>query len=205
MIERGTFMKYVAKLGYIDNGFYVVVDAHLEDLKFIFPGNKYVPVSHKEAIKIKEALKNGNQVKIPRELIDEDKKFDFTSFVFSRPDHLQAKKTKEIMRINNFITAFSATTSALDLFNFFTTSMVLLENGFFVTEKNKDELYLELADSGDEMLIETLKDYLESKKTLMSLATRYKELKDYRKKVMKAKDEGELNEAISDAPPYLPK
>lgn len=50
--------------------------------------------------------------------------------------------------------------SLIDFVNFMQINNVLASNGIFITEKNKEEKYIQIIESGNEELIEILEEYI---------------------------------------------
>lgn len=48
----------------------------------------------------------------------------------------------------------------VDFISFMQLNNLFAEKGFFITEKNKEEKYIEIIESGDEKLIENLEQYI---------------------------------------------
>jgi hypothetical protein len=83
--------------------------------------------------------------------------------VDSAEDALQAHKDAIIVKIRTMITPVISKISGLTLYGFMVLNNDLASSGFFITNDNREEKYLEILETGDEKLIAKLEDYLNYK------------------------------------------
>jgi hypothetical protein len=113
---------------------------------------------------ISEAISNHKIVHIPKgnfrsiELLPGE-------FLIVEPgtDELQSHKDAVIVKIRSMITPVITKISSLTMYGFIVLNNDLSSNGYFITNQNREEKYLEILETGDESLIAKLEEYLNYK------------------------------------------
>ena len=81
--------------------------------------------------------------------------------------------------------------------DFIDTNNILNSKGFFITDENKEEKYLEILETGNEDLIDTLERFLISKDRLSVVKTAREEFEEVIEKLKYAESDKELEEIES--------
>jgi len=179
---------------------YEVQNIYPYDIKYVFPQNKYFQISASTAEAIIEPLKKGLLVTVNEDAIDVDKPIQIEDFNIIELSSFKTKKSMELARVQMKFNAFVSSSSMLEHFSYFSSAILLSERGFMITDKNREEKYLEIINEGDDYLLKTLEDYLEARDRLAQLSYAYKDIKDYMKKVRATKSLKALNEVKKETP-----
>ena len=111
---------------------------------------------------ISEALISGKQVRISKSLMtDEVLPHELEVLVAGEcGDALQMTKDASVAKIRMLITPDISRIAGLTLYSFIILNNDLANAGFFITDKNREETYLAILETGDEVLVEKLESYL---------------------------------------------
>ena len=82
-----------------------------------------------------------------------------------------------------------------ELYHFFKLHHYLEAKGFFITDENREEKYLEVINSGDTETLEKLSEYLDSLDDFNAIDAVYMKYKEYKEKIKAAKTKQEIGEA----------
>jgi hypothetical protein len=109
-------------------------------------------------------------------------------------DVLDAYKEKTLRMINELISN-QLMISNFELYHFFKLNHYLEAKGFFITDENREEKYLEVINSGDTETLEKLSEYLDSLDDFNAIDAVYMKYKEYKEKIKAAKTKQEISEA----------
>lgn len=112
----------------------------------------------------------------------------------SPEDKLDAYKEKCIRLMNEMISN-QLMISNFELYHFFKLNHYLESKGFFITDENREEKYLEVINSGDAEALEKLSEYLDSLDEFNAIDDIYMRYKEFKDKVKVAKNEQEIKDA----------
>lgn len=123
---------------------------------------KYLKLSYVAYKTISDALMAGKQVTITKSLMtDEVLPFEVTiTDVGNSIDPLLAAKNATIAKVRMLVTPELSKIAGLALYAFIVLNNDLAAKGFFITDENREEMYLKILETGDESLIQKLEDYL---------------------------------------------
>jgi len=186
--------------------YYLVTDIMLSEVKYVIPTEKYQALPTEVALKLKTEINAGNVVKIEKEFIDNPKSKDipFDNFTIEEPVELEMKKSAVRAKANSRLSAYSATINALDIYDFFVITGKLTASGFNVLdEENKEEIFLEIINTGNENLISDLERFLETKDKLDKISKKHRGLIQYFKEVDECETEEELKDVIANNKGWL--
>jgi len=109
-------------------------------------------------------------------------------------DVLDAYKEKTLRLINEQISN-QLMISNFELYHFFKLNHYLESKGFFITDENREEKYLEVINSGDTEALEKLSEYLDSLDDFNAIDATYMKYKEYKNKIKAAKTKEEISDA----------
>lgn len=179
---------------------YEVKNVYPYDIKYVFPQNKYFQISSPTVEAIIEPLRKGLLVKIDAEAVDNDKPIEIGHVKVIELSSFKTKKAMELARVQLRFNAFVSASSILEHFSYFSSAILLAERGFMITDANREEKYLDIINEGDEYLLKTLEEYLETRDNLAKLSYTYKDVKDYIKKVQATKSNKALDKIKKETP-----
>lgn len=130
-----------------------------------------INLSYMAAKMVKDALLEGKAVHIPKpyesvELLPGE----FEVLDDSKVDPLDAAKKSAMIKVRMLVTPELAKISGLSLYGFTVLNNDLASNGYFITNENREEKYLEILETGNEKLIAKLEDYLNYKDEIENVA-----------------------------------
>jgi len=179
---------------------YKVVNVVLSEVKYILPNAKFVALPNQVALKIKNELNNGKVVSIDKESIDNPKSKDIplSDFEIKEPDTLDLKKSAAKAKVQQKISAYTAMFTGFDVLEFFIILGKLNSLGFPVMDEgNKEEVFLNIINTGDEDLITDLERFLEIKDIFDKMMKKHRGIKAYFREINECDTEEELEEVIS--------
>jgi hypothetical protein len=134
---------------------------------------------------IKEAMLSGKVVHVPKENLRSVEVLpgDFTIIEPSEEDKLQATKDAVNARVRMFITPTLTKISGITLYGFMVLNNDLANAGYFITNENREEKYLEILETEDESLISKLEDYLNYKDEIERVAFLERNFSKFRKEI----------------------
>ena len=192
---------FVVELRDTPNGeYYEVNNIYPYDIKYVFPQNKYFQISASIAEAIIEPLRKGLLVTVKEKAIETDKPISIEDFKVIEPDSFETKKSMELARVQLRFNALISSTSILEHFAYFSSAILLSEQGYTITHDNREEKYLEIINQDDEFLLQTLEEYLEARDNLAKLSYTYKEVREYLKQIRATKNVKELNKVKKESP-----
>jgi hypothetical protein len=155
--------------------------------QFLDGGGKYMRLSANTAIVLQDMLSKGNTVVIPKSL-------DLSGPEL-QPWDLQIIESKTTLELERHSAIASARTrmyerfttlNVIVLFNYMEGNNVLQDAGYNITDKNREEKYLAILETGNTDLIQQLEDYLEAKDEMSSAKYLWDQYKIFKKGVESA-------------------
>lgn len=180
---------------------YQVTNIYFTEVKYIIPSAKYVDLPNEVALKLKNDLNQGKYITIKKEDIDlrTSPDISYDKFSMVSPRSLDKKKAMVKASANQKLAVYSSLLTALDIFEFFTITGKLQSYGFNVLdEPNKEAVFLNIINTGDDNLISDLERFLESKDKFDKILKRKKGLRDYFAEIDNCDTEEELNKVIEE-------
>lgn len=179
--------------------YYRVVNVYLQEVQYILPNATYVALPNHVALILKNELNQGKSITIEKNLVDKRKSPDIPleHFEIKQPETLEEKKSYLKSKVSQRISAYTALLSGLDLYEFFVVLTKLQSLGYNVLDEgNKESVYLDIINTGNEGLITDLEKFLELKDKFDNILKRYKGVKDYFREVDESENEEELDDVV---------
>jgi len=163
------------------------------------PNHTYVGVSEPIAQQILREIDKGNTVQYPKTEKKSLKLIDF--LIESDPSSVFSKrKNDEISKYRQQINRLFLSMNLMDMYDFMMVQNRFNSLGHFITEDNKEEVYLAIINDGDESLITDLETYLTAMEEMNDINKRYKKFRGAIHKIVEAKDEEDLDSVIDSLP-----
>lgn len=156
---------------------------------------QYVRISNVAGDMIREALSEYKRVFLPKDVHGE---LCIKDVVIVDTDGLEKDRMIFLSDIYRKVDYHLYFASAIDFFDFMNASNELASLGYFITEKNREEKYLEIIESADEDLISMLEVYLENKDKLEKISYVYNKTRKFEKLVIDCKTPEELTQIKED-------
>lgn len=180
-------------------GLYEVMSVMPENAEFIKPGRNYLSVNAEVGEALEDALLAGKKVTIDQGECDStlSKKHNLTTkqFTIEEFESVEAAKREAIAKVNTHFTNFVASVSAVEVFGFVTSFAKLADAGYFITDENREEKYIEIIQSEDDNLLAALEEFLETKESLEKVYSAHSNLKEFQEKIQKVKTVEDVEEA----------
>lgn len=90
------------------------------------------------------------------------------------------------------VTPELAAISGLAMYGFICLNNELAEKGFFITDENRESMYLKILETGDEKMIAKLEDYLNYKDEIARVAALHDKFEQFRKDINNSESEEEI-------------
>ena len=136
---------------------------------------------------IKPALAEGKKVHVHKTLqTGEVLPGEFDIIDLKESDPIQESRDASTIKIRMLVTPDLAKISGFALYGFIVLNNDLAANGYFITNENREEKYLEILETGDEKLIAKLEDYLNYKDEIESVASLERKFQAFRAEIKEA-------------------
>jgi hypothetical protein len=156
---------------------------------------KLLKLSYVSYVKIEEALMNNQVVRIKKSMMtDEVLPGEFEVVNLGETDSLQEVRNAAIAKVRMLVTPNLAKISGFALYGFIILNNDLSNAGYFITNENREEKYLEILETGDEKLISKLEDYLNYKDEIEAVAQLERKFAAFRGEIRSASTPGEVIE-----------
>lgn len=120
-------------------------------------GNKYIKISQEAAEIASSQISKGNFV-VAKKPVDREIMVEHLSV--QELDDLERKRSLELCNAKVNMSGLAASLRGFDFFEFTLCNNYLASRGYFITNYNREEKYIEIINSGDMELIEHLETYL---------------------------------------------
>ena len=132
---------------------------------------KVLKLSYMSYQLMKEALMEGKAVHVQKTLrTDEVLPGEFEVMDFEKSDPLGEARDAAVTKVRMLVTPELSKISGFAMYGFIILNNDLAANGYFITNENREEKYLEILETGDEKLIAKLEDYLNYKDEIEAVA-----------------------------------
>ena len=144
---------------------------------------QYLRLSAMAAKMIRDANDKGVESRLPKTLQTVEVLPGEVTLVEVDPNDVESIRTTSLMKVRTIVVPEMTKESGFTLYNFIMNNNELASQGYFITNSNREEKYIEIIETGNEKLIETLESYLESKDLLERAASLKVKLDKYRKEI----------------------
>lgn len=155
---------------------------------------KILKLSHMSHQLIKEALMSGKKVHIQKSALRTTEVLpgEFTITDGLENNELENLKESSIIKVRMLVTPELSKISSFSMYGFIVLNNDLSNAGYFITNNNREEKYLEILETGDEQLIQKLEDYLNYKDEIEQLSSLERKFSQFKKDIQ----EGDSKEKI---------
>jgi hypothetical protein len=150
-----------------------------------------------------------NASKLIKKSLDENKTIRITSdyknidvqphdLIITETSDIESYKKVMLSKVRQLVTHQQANVSGMMMYEYMNINNILNDKGYFIHDDNKEEVYLQILETGDEDLINNLEDYLNAREVISRasfLEKRY--IKLYRN-VNESLTEEEVDKLIND-------
>jgi hypothetical protein len=145
---------------------------------------------------IQEALIDKKKVIIFKErmMTDEVLPGEFEIVEEFEEDNLQQVKNSSITKIRMLVTPELSKISGFALYGFIVLNNDLSNEGYFITNDNREEKYLQILETGDEKLISKLEDYLNYKDEIESVSSLERKFSKFSQEIKQCSTEEQVKE-----------
>jgi hypothetical protein len=157
---------------------------------------KVLKLSYMSYELIKQALLSGKKVHIQKTALRTNEVLpgEFEILDFEKTDILSEYRDSAITKVRMLVTPELAKISGFALYGFTVLNNDLSNAGYFITNDNREEKYLEILETGDEKLISKLEDYLNYKDEIETVASLERKFQIFRRDVKDASSVEEIKE-----------
>ena len=146
---------------------------------------KILKLSYMSHQLIKEALMSGKKVHVQKSALRTNEVLpgEFTIIDGVENNELESLKESSIIKVRMLVTPEFAKISGFSMYGFIVLNNDLSNVGYFITNENREEKYLEILETGDEQLIQKLEDYLNYKDEIEQLSGLERKFSKFRKDI----------------------
>lgn len=171
--------------------YYEIVSITTNDQQYLDDGGYFIPINFGASIVVVAELNKGNMM-----FVKSDIKIEITEhdLVISIPDEIENERLRLLHKARTVVTLGAATLRGFDFFEFTITNNYLASKGVFITDDNREEVYIGIINSGDDKTIEYLEKYLNALDRISIPYYQYNIFLDFESDVLEAKTLDELKE-----------
>jgi len=164
----------------------------------VIPEGDYAQIDIRDVVAINNELRNKKVIKIKNtDKIKNKHPLTLEDFEIEELSNLEKKRADYINKVTNSLSVMIATIQALEIFEYLETFSMFLDKGIVLTEDNREEKYLEVINTGDEVLLDRLEKHLEVKDKVKKISNFYKRCQETLENIRNAKTEKELDEIFT--------
>ena len=157
-------MKIFEMAAVIDCGKYYEVEYLTSSYNKDFETNKkFLGLSVFAAKEIKKALAENKIVRIVSDYSNIDVQPHDLMIVEPDISDLDTAKKVAVQKVRQMVTHQQANVSGLMMYQYININNILCDKGYFIHDDNKEEVYLQILETGDEKLIDKLELYLNAR------------------------------------------
>ena len=157
-------MKIFEMAAVIDCGKYYEVEYLTSSYNKDFETNKkFLGLSVFAAKEIKKALAENKIVRIVSDYSNIDVQPHDLMIVEPDIDDIEQLKMVYLKKARQMVTHQQANVSGLMMYQFININNILCDKGYFIHDDNKEEVYLQILETGDEKLIDKLEEFLNAR------------------------------------------
>ena len=124
---------------------------------------KHIGLSSIAALEIRKAMSEDKIVRINSSYDNIDVQLHDLTFIDLDTSEEFTHRKILLRKVRQLVSHQQANVSGMMMFEYININNVLSDKGFFITDENKEEVYLEILEKGDEKLIEQLERYLNAR------------------------------------------
>jgi hypothetical protein len=120
-----------------------------------------------------------------------------TSLIIENVDQKEMFRMSQVARMRNALSSRIDVFTMFDFFTFNVQATALAASGYFITDDNREEKYLDIVNSGDESLIAALGSYLASYDRLKEFSTLKSQMDQVIEDIKNIEDELEIQTRVT--------
>lgn len=158
----------------------------------------YLNLSHMAYKIIDKGIQDNKEVRISKTLSASEVMPVDVQIVHEGIDDIDAARNAALTKVRSLVTPEMTKESGFTLYNFIMKNNFLASKGYFITDENREEKYIEIIETGDMDLIEQLESFLESKDALERANAMHKKLEKFKKDLTKLSEIADIKQAQDD-------
>jgi hypothetical protein len=176
---------------------YQVVGVHNIDAQFAAPVELYLTLNDNLSFTIMRGLNNGLTITIPIVTVETIGEGNLVAgdFTVERRTTLERYKRRKLHKVRSIFTLYLSNIGSISFFNMFNAFAGLADQGYFITDANREEKYLEIIALNDPNLISLLEDYLEAYDLVSPIANMWTNVKTFEADLEVATNQAEVDAA----------
>lgn len=155
-------------------------------------------LSYSSYEKIKQGLEDNKNVIISKDMMTDEVLPGEVTVSEGEIDDLEEYKKIRVSKIQKKLSYSMSAISSLNVLSFTVINNELASEGFFITNKNREEKYIEIIETENEELIEKLEQYLNILDDIQIVLDIEKTCRNYTNKIITAVDVTSVDELLSE-------
>jgi hypothetical protein len=166
-------------------------------------GQNYIGINNVAALVVKREIEKGNTVKVNKNFEGLEILPGHLIISTTTTTELDELKYSKLANIRQHVTHEQAVVNGLQMYDFIVINNELNSKGYFIYDDNREEVYLNILETGDEALIDKLEIYLNAKDVIHRASSlEHKYLKFYAD-IKDADTEEEVNKLYNTFSEYI--
>jgi len=128
--------------------------------------NKFLGLSQTADEAIQTALNDGKIVRIVSDYTGPDVQGRDLIIIDRDVTELDSNKEISLKRVRQYVSHLQANVSGLMMYQYININNTLCDKGFYIHDDNKEEIYLKILETEDELLIDKLEEYLNAREVI---------------------------------------
>jgi len=170
--------------------YYKLVNFYLKEQVYALPGKSYFDIPDDYFFNLRSDVMLGKKIVIKKKLLKGT--YILEDFMEKKVTKFEETKQKLMCQFRSKVAGLAIATSFFEIYEFIAVTGMLASQGIFLTDENREETYLNIINTGNEELINSLERYLEIKGSMDKLFNEYKNISDFMKRIEKTNSLEEL-------------
>lgn len=179
-----------------DEDIYKILSVIFDEQRHSRRGRYYCYSTPDEGIRIRNAVLDNKKLVIGKEKLET--MVTLEDFTLVETSTLEEVKAEKLRNVYNTLNDKMAVTTGITLYSFFSDMVRLAAHGFFITDENREEVYLKIIDTAEEDLIQCLETYLDSKDKIDEVTSFHRRAMTFIRNLENAKTDAEIEKALED-------
>lgn len=180
-----------------DGTTYQVIDVQNVNVKFAAPIEMHLTLNDNLSFALMRGLNKGLTITIPIATVETKGEgyLVHTDFSIEQRTTLQRYKRRTLHRVRSIFSLHLTHIGGMTFFHYLNSFARLAAEGYFITDANREEKYLEIIATNDEVLISMLEAYLNAYDLIEPVANMWINLKTFEDDIALATNKAEVDDA----------
>ncbi|MHA1814870.1 MAG: hypothetical protein ACTSX1_02610 [Candidatus Heimdallarchaeaceae archaeon] len=175
---------------------YKIINVVFYDQTHYRAGRYYCYSTPEQGLRVRNAYMDGHKLIIGKEKLEQ--MVTLEDFEKVEINTSKERKLAKLTELYNILNDKMAVVTGLSLYSFFSDMVMLAAHGYFITDDNREEVYLKIIDTADEDLIQCLETYLDSKDKIDGVTSFNRKATSLIRNLEKTETDEEIEKALEE-------